>query len=61
MKRVLTAIFIITASGANAVGQYVTTALPNGNIVITDSYHGKIRTCSWEDHKWDCTKWQTIE
>ena len=68
MKHILTAVFIITASGANATGRYVTTALPNGDIVITDSNKGNIRKCKWERVSWGddnqygyvCSVWQTI-
>jgi hypothetical protein len=49
MKAILTVILIIAASGASAeTGRYVTTALPNGDIVITDSSAARIRKCTWE-------------
>ena len=62
MKAILTVILIIAASGANAqIGRYVTTALPNGDIVITDSYAARIRKCTWEGSSegYACSDWQS--
>lgn len=64
MKAILTVILIIAASGANAqIGRYVTTALPNGDIVITDSKVPRIRKCTWEGSSegYACSDWQSKE
>ena len=62
MKAILTVIFIIAASGASAQpGRYVTTALPNGDIVITDSVAARIRKCTWERPEgYACSDWRSV-
>lgn len=72
MRAILTAVLIITASGASAGGKYVTTALPNGEIVITNTTDGKIRKCKWDLLSgsiqtgdiimgYACSDWQSIK
>jgi hypothetical protein len=73
MKAILTAVLIITASGASAQsGRFVTTALPNGDIVITDSAGARIRKCKWDGLSgsiqtgdlimgYACSDWQSIK
>lgn len=66
MRLTLTALTIaaaLTASGASAdeVGRYVTIALPNGSIVITDTEEGKVLYCTPESPYYlACGPWHDV-
>ena len=63
MRLTLTALTIaaaLIASGAAAdeVGRYVTIALPNGYIVITDTKEGKVKSCTVLLKVVSCSRWK---
>ena len=60
MKLTLTALTIATAliaggASADEVGRYMTIALPNSDIIKTDTKEGKIKSCRAEHPNLYCT------